>query len=464
MATLIPIGSLPDEKFKRIQDLLAIKPIDKEEEERRKWSKMAGPKIPKKPVEIIPMFQVDYLDGVPYIRIPFRFACALEGKLVNREPEKMALYPRVEYEFKATLRPAQIPVAEEAYQQLRATGTTTLCLPTGFGKTLLSLYLASLTKNIIAVNITIQALTDSWISTFLKCFPDLKDRIWIVGETEMPPDPVFILFMYTRYEKIPMELRNRIGCLIIDECHLHCTIGKVPALLSITPRYVIALSATPERNDGLESMMYTIVGQHNIERISENPFRMIRLRTGIKIDEERGMFGLNYSAFVNEQANCPERNAIAASIIAGNPHRKFMILTKTKEHVVNLENIFRHYNMPCTTYFGSKKSYKDEKILIASISKAGTGFDASTASKEFDGINADVLILMTSIKKDTLLKQVIGRVVGRAKNPTVVYLIDNNATQKRHFNDTKSMIERCKGEILTIDYDASILGGGVVLE
>jgi len=463
MSTLIPVGSLSDLQFKQIQEMLAIVPIDKEEEERKKWSKMAGSKIPSKPKEIIPMFQVDYLDKVPYVRVPFRFGCAFTNKLVNREPGQLENYTKIEYNFKASLRPMQIPVAQEAYQHLYATGTTTLCLPTGFGKTLLSLYLGGLTKGIIAVNITIQALTDSWVSTFLKCYPDMKERIWVVGEGEMPPNPAFILFMYTRYEKIPSEIRRKISCLIIDEAHLHCTIGKVPALLSISPKYVIACTATLERNDGLESMMHTIVGTHNIERLSENAFNMIRLKTGIKIEEERGMFGLNYSKFVNEQADCLERNLQAINIVNGNKHRKFMILTKTKEHVTNLEKLFKHYGLECTTYFGSKKSYKDARILIGSLGKISTGFDMATASEDFDGVNADTLILMSTIKKEPLMKQTIGRVVGRAEKPYVIYLIDENATQKRHFNETKAMIERCKGEILTIDYDGSVAGGGIVL-
>jgi superfamily II DNA or RNA helicase len=328
---------------------------------------------------------------------------------------------------------------------------------------MLSLYLAGLTRGIIAVNITIQALTDSWVSTFLKAYPDMKERIWVVGEHDMPKDPAFILFMYTRFEKIPLELRSKINCLIIDEAHLHCTIGKVPALLSIVPKYVIACTATLERDDSLESMMHTIVGTHNIERISENSFTLIRLKTGIKIEEERGMFGLNYSAFVNAQADSTERNLEAVNIVNGNKHRKFMILTKTKEHVTNLETLFKHYGLSCTTYFGNKKSYKDEKILIGSIAKMGTGFDSATAADEFDGINANVLILMTTIKKEALMKQVIGRVVGRAENPTVIYMIDDNASQKRHFNETKSMVECCKGTITTIDYDPKVTGGGIVL-
>ena len=459
MATLIPISSLSEKQCKQIQEMLSIVPIDKEEEKMKKWGNMAKSKIPKKQVEIIPMFKIDYIDEKPYIRVPFRFGCSFLNKLVNRDMD----HPKVMFDFKANLRPAQIPVAEEAYKQLYTTGTTHLGLSTGFGKTLISLYLAGMTRTIIGVNITIQALTDSWISTFLKCYPDMKERIWVVGEHEMPKDPVFILFMYTRYEKIPLELRRKIGCLILDEAHLHCTIGKTDALLSITPKYVIALTATMERTDGLENMIYSIVGTHNVERLSDNPFTMIRLKTGIKIEEEKGMFGVNYAKFVNDQADCIERNLQIINIVNGNRHRKFMILTKTKEHVENLEKLFTHYGILCSTYFGNKKSYCDEKILIGTLGKLSCGFDTATASENFDGVNANTLILTTTIKKEALMKQTIGRVVGRAENPVVIYMIDDNNSSKRHFNETKDMIERVKGGIVTIGYDASVAGGGVIL-
>jgi superfamily II DNA or RNA helicase len=460
MSTLIPIESLTEVQLKQIQDMLSIVPIDKEEEERKKWNKMAASKIPSKPKEIIPMFQIDYIDMKPYVRVPFRFGSAFLNKLANRDKD----FTRVNYKFEAKLRPAQIPVAEEAYKQLAATGSTNLRLNTGFGKTLLSLYLAGLTKGIIAVNIPIQAVTDSWISTFNKCYPDMKDRIWIVGENEMPPEPVFILFMHTRYEKIPLNLRKNISCYIIDETHLFCTPCRVATLLSIQPKYVIGLSATPDRNDGLETMIHTITGTHNIERVSENPFKLIKLKTGIKIEEERGIVGLNYSKFVNDQANCLERNIMAVNIINGNKHKKYMILTKTKEHVTNLEALFHHYGLSSTTYFGSKKSYKDDKILIGSLSKVATGFDMATAAEEFDGVNADVLILMTTIKNENLLKQTIGRVVGRAPNPVIIAFVDENSTQKKHLSLNKAMIEKVKGEIIEIKYDEFIAGGGIILK
>ena len=465
MSTLIPISILSDEHLKIIQKDLSVVPIDKEEEQRKKFQ-FGKSKIPSKPKEIIPMFQIDYFNDVPYIRIPYRYACDFFKQPINRHVDPStgkSVYPVVDYNFKAELRPHQVSVASEAYNQLATYGTTTLCLPTGFGKTLLSLYLAGLTKSLIAVNITLAALTDSWKTTFLKCYPDMIDRIWIVGENEMPKDPAVIIFMYTRYEKIPLEIRSKIGCLLLDEAHLHCTVGRVPALLSITPKYTIALSATLERNDGLEQMIYKVVGEHNVERLSENPFTMIKLNTGIKIEEEKTAIGVNYSKFVSDQGNNRDRNIQIVNIINANLHKKFMVFTKTKEHVEKLEELFKSSGIDCATYFGNKKKFVDKKVLIGSIAKIGTGFDQSNVAQDFDGLNADVLILTTTVKNHNLLRQVFGRVLGRASNPTIIYMIDQNNTQKRHFAGAKKMIENTHGKIYDINYNPSEIGGGVKL-
>lgn len=244
---------------------------------------------------------------------------------------------------------------------------------------------------------------------------------------------------------------------------MHSTAGRVAPLLSIAPKYVIALSATMDRNDGAEKIIHLIAGEHKVERLSENPFTMIKFKTGIRIDEEKTNFGVNYSKFVNDQANCEERNLQIADIVKGNLHRKYIIITKTIEHVDNLMKIFKEQGLPCVSYCGTKKSYKDDKVLIGSLKKISTGFDISTTAKDFDGISADVLILTTSIKDENLLRQTQGRVVGRSANPTVIYMIDKNAAGKRHFTGTKKMVEEAHGKIIEVEYDPTEIGGGLRL-
>ncbi|GIW70119.1 MAG: hypothetical protein KatS3mg101_0866 [Patescibacteria group bacterium] len=64
--------------------------------------------------------------------LPFRFACVLTKKLLNR----LDTHVKMELSFNASLREIQIPLVETAYDQLLKYSTTTLGLPPGIGKCL----------------------------------------------------------------------------------------------------------------------------------------------------------------------------------------------------------------------------------------------------------------------------------------------------------------------------------------
>ncbi len=459
MATLLAIDDYSEIKIREICNLLTLIPVNKEEEAKKKFM-FGKSKIPQKKVEHIPMFQVDYIEGKAYLRIPFRFGCGFLGKLVNRDRE----YPKVEYTFNGTLRDYQVSIVQEAYQQLYSYGTTTLSIYTGGGKSIISTYLASLVKCKICVIISLQTLIPSWYSTFSSCFPDKKDKIWVVGEGKMPDDACIFICMDQRVEKIPEK--DSIGCIIYDELHLLSTTSRCPMFLGLQPKYIIACSATPEKGDGTHIIAQTVVGNHIVERLSEKPFKYYKVNTHIKIPEQMGSQGmLNYSALVNDQAECMERNIMAINIMAGNLEKhKFFIFTKTKAHCENIANLCKHYGLEHDTLYGTKKKFEDKKILIASQQKAGVGFDYQNfLGDAFSGEQPDVLILMSSIKSIPKLKQILGRVL-RSSNPTFIILCDLNNSAKKHYRETKQMFLDAKATIKEIDYNPSVRGGGVNLD
>jgi superfamily II DNA or RNA helicase len=445
-------------KYKEIINTLTLIPVDKEAEQKKKWNFKSN--ISVKPKDPIHMYILDYVENKLYLRVPFRFACGYLGKLANRDRE----YPSIDYDFKIALRPHQHSIVQEAYLQLYSCATTSLNIYTGGGKTIMSAYLISQAKCIACVLINLQSLISSWYNTFTICFPDLKDRIWIVGQGEMPDNVAIIICMDERISKIPDDIRKQIGCMVVDEAHLFATQSKVRTLLTLEPKYVIICTATLERNDGMEVMIHSIAGKHCVTRYSEKPFRLFRLNTKIRIPETLGTMGLNYGEFIKEQANTLERNLIAANIIHGNPDHKYMIYCKTKEHVENLSTLFKHYGMEYDTLYGTKKKLSEKKILLFSISKAGTGFDLSAYLGEvFSGVPPDVLILMSSMKSANKLTQVLGRVL-RSDNPTFIYLVDNNNVVKRHYKEAETLYKVAKASIIEVDYDSATPGGGIKLD
>lgn len=455
MATTIEITD--PTKYKQIIEMLSLVPVDKEAEKRKKWNFKS--KIPTKPKEIIPMYVINYIDSKLTLKVPFRFGCGYLGKLVNRDRE----YPSVLYDFKISLRPHQHSIVEEAYMQLYNYATTSLNIYTGGGKTIMSAYLISTIKCISCVIINLSSLIPSWYNTFTTCFPDLKERIWIVGEGPVPANVALIICMDERIGKIPEEIISKIGCMVIDEAHLFATQSKVKSLLTLEPKYVIVCTATLDRNDGMEVMIHSIAGKHCVTRYSEKPFKLYKLNTKIRIPETMSAMGLNYSEFVNEQSNITERNLMAINIIHGNPNNKFMIYCKTKEHVLNISELLTHYGMDHDTLYGTKKKFKDTRVSLMSISRTGTGFDLSAYLGEaFSGVNPDTLILMSSMKSATKLIQVLGRVL-RSDEPKFIYLVDNNNVVKRHYKEAEDLYKKTNGKVIEIDYDSTIAGGGIKL-
>lgn len=444
-------------KFKEITTMLSLVPVDKEAEKRKKWNFKS--KIPTKPKEIIPMYVVNYVDGKFNVKVPFRFGCGYLGKLVNRDRS----YPTVDYTFSISLRPHQVSIVKEAYAQLYTCATTSLNIYTGGGKTIMSAYLIAQTKCVACVIINLQSLIASWYNTFVMCFPDMKDKIWIVGEGPIPDDVCLIISMDERLEKIPEHIRVDIGCMIIDEAHLFATQSKVKCLLTLEPKYVVVCTATLDRNDGMEVMIHSIAGKHCVTRYSEKPFKLIRLNTKIKLPEEMTTMGLNYAEFVNTQAGCLERNLMCVNIINGNPDNKFMVYCKTKEHVENLSGLLKHYGIDHDTLYGTKKKFRDSRAAIMSVSRTGTGFDLSAYLGEaFSGIAPDTLILMSSMKSGTKLVQVLGRVL-RSDEPKFIYLVDDNNVVKRHYKEAESIYKQGPVTVEEVDYDGKVAGGGIKL-
>ena len=485
MATIHRLQDLNDDQAKLISLCLTFQPIDKNAEERKKWAN--APQMYPKIATPVTMYRVEHPESgfatssppdpgsalirppwssltpeVPVvttdavIRIPFRFGCSLFKTMVNHDKS----YPRVAEapldrpNFCAMLKDYQVEPALEAYQQLQIWGSTTLKLPPGFGKTMIGAWLWTFTATVVVVLVVQQPLLRQWKKTFVTAVPGLAQSIWVVGE-DPPPNPgvipAILICMNQRTHQIPADVKQAVGCLIIDEAHCFCTPDRVEALLAFTPKYVIAETATLERDDGMEKMIHSICGEHSVSRVATRHYSVIRLDTSITVEENRNKYGVNFNDLCNRLCALPERNMIILDIIKSNPHRKFMILTRLADHVELLQLLISSNGISCATLYRNQKTYSDSSVLIGTIPKIGTGFDEANACEDFGGVQSDTLILAGSIKKNTVFEQVRGRVM-RSSNPVVIYLVDRNSVCKRHFRETAAWIEHTQGVISRLTY------------
>ncbi len=371
-----------------------------------------------------PITFFDVRDGM--IDVPFHFAVSELN--IKRNEDKV--YPTVNIDFTGSLRSHQIGVYDEASKQLDCKDTTTLGLYPGFGKTIVGSKLAAKEKLLTVVFVHRELLTIQWKKTFVD---NTTASVWIVGEKYPPTKCDVIICMDTRWHLIPKHIRDQVGFLIIDEAHAFCTRGHVGCLLAFHPKKIVAETATLERDDNMHTMIYAICGSHGVFRESTQPFSVIKLSTFTKPIRTFNRNGsINWTEMVKYTLMDVRRNTIILDFIKLNTTRKILILTSLCDHATLLYDELLKADIPCDFLCGTKRGYIDSTVLVGTVAKIGTGFDPATSCPTYSGKPFDLLLLVCSIKKYSMLVQNVGRVF-RSEFPTVVHFVDDDPIYKSHW-------------------------------
>lgn len=360
------------------------------------------------------------------LHLPFLFAASL----FQITPNLNISFPVTKLTFTGKLRDHQINVETEAWDQLEKYGTSTLGLYPGFGKTILGAKLASRAKLMTVVLVHREILTTQWKKTF-EDFTNAK--VWIVGEKYTPAICDVIICMDTRWHMMPQYMRDAIGFLIIDEAHAFCTPSHISCLLAFHPKYILLESASLERDDAMERMMYAIAGTHGVFRESSIPFSVMKIMTNTKpIRKHNRMGGVDWISLVNDTLFDDRRNRIILELVKNNLNYKILILTSLRDHATLLYSNLEKMGIASDFLCGTKRGYVDSNVLVGTMSKIGTGFDPATSCPTYAGKPFDLLILVCSIKKYSMLVQNVGRVF-RSEFPIVMHLVDNDDIYKSHW-------------------------------
>jgi superfamily II DNA or RNA helicase len=372
-------------------------------------------------------------DDAQYVFVPKTWGLAN----LTKKPLGISIEKK-EYVFTGTLRDTeqndQDKVTEEALQFLNTKGTVFLELRTGFGKTICSTYLSSKLgyKTIILLNMS--SLLEQWAEAYRK---NTTANVHIVSvkskEIDMNNADVLIC-MIGRFKYISQENRDNIGTLILDETRELCVQTAIAPILNLSPYYIIACSATPERKDGLHSIIDSVVGTDtHIIRKLKCEMNLVKLNTGLTFPMlYNASSGVDWLAISKSTVLSKNRMQCALEqIINTYKNEKILVFVWYRVHAELVFEILKLYGVDVSIYYGSQTSYKNARVLIGSLSKCGIGFDEQSC-KSFDNIRINTLILLSSTAQTELLIQYIGRVT-RANNPTIVYPYDENPVLKKHW-------------------------------
>ena len=230
-----------------------------------------------------------------------------------------------------------------------------------------------------------------------------------------------------------------IGLVIVDEAHLIMAESLSKSLGRIFPRYLIALTATPYRPDGLDILLSLFFGGKKIIRKLHREHTVYKIETGFKPLVKLANNGrVNWGALLDSQANDIDRNNFIVKLVKKYKDRTFLILTKRIAQGNFLLERFIEENESVTSLLGSQQDFDNEaRILIGTCQKCGVGFDHP---------KLDTLLLACDLQEYFI--QYLGRVFRRKDvKPVIFDLVDNNGILKKHFT-TRRIVYREHGGII----------------
>lgn len=290
-------------------------------------------------------------------------------------------------------------------------------------------------RTLIIVNKIV--LMKQWEESILKFCPKAVVHRVTAKSPKKPGD--FYIMNAQNVEKKGKDFFSDVGLVIVDEAHMIMAETLSRSLQHVYPRYLIGLTATPYRPDGLNILLQLYFGRHKIIRKLHRKHIVYKVDTGFIPKVERTLQGrVNWGSILDQQANCEARNELIINIIESHPDRNFLVLVKRISQGKYLIADLEKRGVSVTNLIGSNQEFESSaRVLIGTCQKVGTGFDHP---------KLNTLILAADIQEYFI--QYLGRIF-RVKDsePIVFDLVDSNGILRKHFA-TRQRVYREHGGVI----------------
>lgn len=375
-----------------------------------------------KPSYIYPIDEVG-----DYAYIPFAYGRKCVGGPFPCPDRKS--YSTLNCEFSGGLRDHQNEVKKEAISHLNKYGSTIIAAYPGFGKSCMAIYIATKIKLKVMIITHRIILIKQWLRAINIFCPSAEVQI-LMAKSVMKESVDFYLMNASNVPKHKKDFYKDIGFLIVDEVHLIMAEGLSKCMQQIVPRYVLGLSATPYRDDGLNILLDLYFGERKIYRKLFRKHTVYKIQTGFVPTVEFAKNGkINWGVVLDTQASDRTRNEMIIRLVKKFPERVFLILCKRVNQGQYIVKRLKEEGEDVTSLIGKEQEYEQKsRILVGTSSKAGTGFDHP---------RLDAMILASDIQAYFI--QYLGRCMRTEKvEPLIFDIVDKNPILDRHFKVRKT--------------------------
>lgn len=317
---------------------------------------------------------------------------------------------RLKVRFTGTLRSEQ----KTALKAILRHDCGVLCAPTAFGKTVTAAALIARRRTSTLILVHRTELMRQWQER-LGSFLDLETIGLIGGGKNRPSGKVDVAVLQSLSRREDFGFLDDYGQIIVDECH-HLSAFSFESLLKRSKaKFVIGLTATPERRDGHHPIIFMQCGpiRHRAKQPKSGAVDLSVHPTWLDTpqrDEE------SIQAIFKALVEHEERNAliVADTIKAWEDGRKVLVLSERTEHLLTLHERLSTAVDQCFLLHGrlSAKQRRETlealdaldeetpRVLIASGRLIGEGFDHPPL---------DTLVLAMPVSWKGTLQQYAGR-------------------------------------------------------
>ena len=409
-------SEFPIETIKQVRDELTVKPKTFQKNKRNETKFCVFLESPKK------------------LYIPRFFGLKMFGE---PDEDKMKPGDPIQVTFNGSLREEQKPIEDIYLKNARESGGGIISLRCGGGKTVLALHIICQLKVKTIVVVHKDFLMTQWRDRILEFIPDAK--IGKVQEKTIDiegKDIVLAMVQSLSTKEYEEGTFDSFGLAVFDECHhlgaevFQRSMGKVSS------KYMLGLSATPKRKDGLSKVFEWSIGPIVYKQAVKNEdYAEVQLIPFECEDPLYNKIELNYMRepclpkMINNICNYLPRTDMIIQLIYQyhQEGRTVLILSDRREHLNTIYKLLE--GVTKGFYVGGMKpeqlrESQTKRVLLATFSMASEGMDIPSLDT----------VILSSPKSD--VEQSVGRVFrkkacDRTFHPLIVDIQDNFSSFER---------------------------------
>jgi superfamily II DNA or RNA helicase len=317
----------------------------------------------------------------------------------------------IDLKFKGDLRNEQKPIEEIYLKNAKEKGGGIISIRCGGGKTVLALHIISVLKKKTIVIVHKDFLMTQWRDRILEFLPDA--RIGKIQQNTVDiedKDIVLSMVQSLSMKEYDDDTFNSFGLAVFDECHHLGAEVFSKSMGKVASKYMLGLSATPKRKDGLSKVFEWYMGDIvYLQKKKNEDYAEVQLIECNFNDGKYNKEELNFRKepcmpkMINNICDCFQRSEMIRDITKkyNKEGRCVLILSDRRGHLDLLHKMLNGYSRGF--YVGGMKpdelrESQEKEILLATYSMASEGMDIPKLNT----------VILASPKSD--VEQSVGRI------------------------------------------------------